>query len=61
MTPLELILSETPKKSSARRLRRRAENLTARGQKISSPQPPPFFARSPDEKDLQNWRDVVYL
>jgi len=31
----------------ARRLRRRAKKPTARGQKISSPETPPFFARSP--------------
>ena len=48
MTPLELILSKIPEKSNARRLRRRAGNPSARGQKISSPKTPPFFARSPD-------------
>ena len=48
MTLLELILSEILEKVSARRLRRRAgKNPSARGQKISSPKTPSFFARSP--------------
>jgi len=49
MTLLELILSEIPEKTSARRPEGGGqENPSARGQKISSPKTPPFFARSPD-------------
>ena len=48
MTLLELILSKIPEKTSARRVKRGGqENPSSRGQKISSPKTPPFFARSP--------------
>jgi len=47
-TLLELILSEISEKSNARRPRAAGrKNLFARGQKISSPQIPPFFVHSP--------------
>ena len=47
MTLLELILSKIPEKTSARRPTGGGqENPLARGQKISSPKTPPFFARS---------------
>jgi len=50
MTSLELILSEILEKSSARRPQAAGKkNPLARGQKISSPKTPPFFARSPKE------------
>jgi len=45
-TSLELILSKIPEKTSARRPTGGGqENPLARGQKISSPKTPPFFAR----------------
>ena len=44
MTPLELILSEIPEKSNARRpVGGGQENPSAHGQKISSPETPPFL------------------
>jgi len=46
-TSLELILSEIPEKSNARRpVGGGQENPSAHGQKISSPETPPFFTRS---------------
>ena len=38
---------------------RKAENLSARGQKISSPKTPPFFARSP--KNYLRWNKIDRL